>query len=116
MSQQAKPRFTPGPWAAHAGAMGNTSAIWGVRNDDSECVAVTKDTNNQTANAQRIVDCVNACEGINPKAVPAMREALICAEDALHAAMLAGNLPPTHYDLVIKPLRAALKLAGEGEG
>lgn len=28
------------------------------------------------ANAQRIIDCVNACEGINPQAVPDMLEAL----------------------------------------
>ena len=28
------------------------------------------------ANAERIVACVNACEGINPEAVPEMLEAL----------------------------------------
>lgn len=28
------------------------------------------------ANAQRIVDCVNSCEGINPEAVPDMLQAL----------------------------------------
>ena len=30
----------------------------------------------EEANAQRIVDCVNACEGINPKAVQDLLEAL----------------------------------------
>lgn len=35
------------------------------------------------ANAQRIVDCVNACEGINPKAVPEMLDALRKAYDEL---------------------------------
>jgi hypothetical protein len=29
----------------------------------------------QEANAQRIVDCVNGCEGINPKAAPQLLEA-----------------------------------------
>lgn len=31
---------------------------------------------NQNANARRIVECVNACEGINPDAVPELLAAL----------------------------------------
>lgn len=39
------------------------------------CVMIS-DWLNGEANAQRIVDCVNACEGINPEAIPDMVEAL----------------------------------------
>ncbi len=37
----------------------------------------------QASNARRIVACVNACEGINPEAVPELLEALKIAEDVI---------------------------------
>ena len=46
------------------------------------------------ANARRIVACVNACEGINPEAVPELRD--IC-ESIL--AKVAAAMPARHDDL-----------------
>lgn len=36
----------------------------------------SRDDETNHANAKRLVDCWNACEGINPEAVPALLEAL----------------------------------------
>ena len=45
------------------------------------------------ANADRIVACVNACEGINPEAVPMMLEALKATKDAYASHQLYDKCP-----------------------
>ncbi len=58
--------------------------------------------------AARIVACVNACEGINPEAVPLILEALHAAEDELmlfDSSMSAETL---------KKIRAAIAAATKG--
>lgn len=46
------------------------------------------------ANARRIVACVNACEGINPEAVPELLEALGLLLDGAEQAVKAGLIQP----------------------
>ncbi len=66
-----EPKHTPGPWRLEQnGPAYNLCSpdrarhfailVGMIRNQDSE----------HKANAERIVACVNACEGINPDAVP----------------------------------------------
>ena len=47
-----------------------------VNNDEWWDAEEKKCVEEVNANAQRIVDCVNACAGLNPKAVPRLLEAL----------------------------------------
>jgi len=44
-------------------------------------------------NARRIVDCINACEGINPDAVPSLLEAAMAAVQYDKAIRLSANNP-----------------------
>ena len=46
------------------------------------------DQDTEAANADRIIDCVNACAGINPEAVPDLLE--VC--QSIMAGVKAGNL------------------------
>lgn len=79
---------TPGQWSIlDESQAGHTPAI--VSNGKFICElrgprqdwSPSKETE---ANAHRIVACVNACEGINPEAVPAMLEALKEWNDIWH--------------------------------
>ncbi len=88
-------KHTPEPWHVSAPRAG-TAHGWEVRTYSGEKLAGVKLTNlvcqmshhprkqeEAHANAARIVACVNACEGINPEAVPKMLEALReCITDA----------------------------------
>ena len=79
-------RHTAGPWEVNRGSgtitgasNGTTSATVTVmpqwyRNHAGDGTHATQ--NRLDANASRIVDCVNACEGLNPAAVPDLLEAL----------------------------------------
>ena len=57
----------------------HTAEPWRTENGDVVCkegpIAAVMLPNDR-ANATRIVACVNACEGINPEAVPELLEAL----------------------------------------
>jgi len=88
-------RWTPGPWQTARLDLDRCRVdIETVeRGDDlpdqgytiAVCYSGAKD---EGANARRIVACVNACEGINPEAVPEMVEVLESVN-----GLLATNLP-----------------------
>jgi len=69
---------TPGPWKIFDGYGSDRSRpaiVDSIPDRDGRCVAnciaFAATTNPEAqANAARIVACVNACEGINPEAVP----------------------------------------------
>ncbi len=81
-----------------------------------------------TGNAERIVACVNACEGINPEAVPELLKAaktvhdlLVKAQVAYVSAQGAGrSIAPTHAKDKLSPcthvLHAAITKAEAGSG
>lgn len=71
------PKHTPGPWALDdpnemTSAVAETArhGIYGLFLSEEQCETNDRAFELDKANAQRIVDCVNACEGINPAAVP----------------------------------------------
>lgn len=68
-----EPKHTPGPWKYYFNPH-DANNIQIFRDEKPLHVAWVCDSTE--ANTQRIVDCVNTCEGINPKAVPEMLEAL----------------------------------------
>lgn len=86
-----------GWWSVLKGAWdvsGNQASNPGVV-ADSKYSAMLPDEN--AANAKRIVACINACEGINPKAVPGLLKAARGARAALtqnktHPADIAAAL------------------------
>jgi len=69
----------------------HTQALWEVNEDAAEInsgktIVVQfsqRFTKKEKTNAIHIVDCVNACNGINPKAVPNMLNLLQTASDCL---------------------------------
>ena len=55
---------------------------------------------NKEANGKRLRDCWNACEGINPEAVPALLEALKKTQAALRGAReMLRDIAPIEYAL-----------------
>ncbi len=100
-------KHTPEPWKVHHHSHINREQWLSILNGTfdithngaanpavvacSKYSAMTDEEN--LANAQRIVDCVNACEGINPKAVP---DLLGAAKYAL--ADLEGIAPAQYYN------------------
>lgn len=88
---------TPEPWLYRGGEVysessGRTVARCNIGGED----AVTE------ANGERIVACVNACNGINPKAVPDLLA-------ALEACLPVLDNPAMHWEL--KTARAAIAKA-----
>ena len=76
-------KHTSGPWqvAYYAGGDGNggyASSHYTIQKGEKKIVKTINAvaTEEDEANAARIVSCVNACEGINPDAAPDMLEAL----------------------------------------
>ena len=63
-------KHTPEPWKAVG------QDIRDGNEDNIVTVPYGDDPEQAEANARRIVSCVNACEGINPDAVPELLEAL----------------------------------------
>jgi len=75
--QKTSSAHTPAPWSIHPVRVDT------VHQHDSVVVHASSDNldvivsgDKSEANAQRIVDCVNACEGINPEAAPELLAAL----------------------------------------
>jgi chromosome segregation ATPase len=64
----------------------NESGIKGVRTITCQLKYGTPEENE--ANAKRIVDCVNACEGVNPEALP---DLLLALEDAFRLVKVVGR-------------------------
>ena len=91
-----KIQHTPGPW--HIDGYNMAAIIRDKGKRQFETLAVCGG-DNWMDNAARIVACVNACEGINPDAVPEMLEALkwvlqCCDPDG------DGNQPIQYKDAV----------------
>ena len=63
-------KHTPEPWE------NKTPGKYKAGNIYAEGEYICTTSGNAQANAERIVACVNACEGINPEAVPDLLEAL----------------------------------------
>jgi len=86
-----KTKHTTGKWIHNECESGPDGCIFhdirAQRKGFSITVATARGTN-QEANAERIVACVNACEGINPEAVPEMLKALQNIEND------SGTIPP----------------------
>lgn len=118
-----KPKHTPGPWRKYFTDLGNYTPAWGIEGfygPDGNCSLSPvchvyrhkedpEKIKESEANAQRIVDCVNACEGINPKAVSSMISALQEAESLLSVANTE------HFEIWLQhtyqSIASALKLA-----
>jgi hypothetical protein len=88
-----KPKHTPEPWSydesqedyvlySDSAWIGKTSLGYGVTPEGET-----------EANAARIVACVNACEGINPEAIPLMLEALKSVVSAFYKIPQADKFP-----------------------
>ena len=104
---------TPEPWEMskpYGGEAGGTCvAITGVISHYFE--GVNYNSEEEQANAERIVACVNACEGINPEAVGEMLKMLVKArmELKLREMNLEGN------DQLIDPIDDLIAKAKEGQ-
>ena len=101
-------QHTPGPWKVSTAnpyavntVSGGIATAHGT--DDANYSEFFPSTEQAKANARRIVACVNACEGINPEAVPDLLEALKDAVAAYDDADLDGA--------IIRRLRAAIAKA-----
>ena len=86
-------KHTPGPWMIGAGYNDATPGhVCAGRRLIAACRGYVNNRDPNTgdendANAEHIVRCVNACEGINPKAVPAMLQALELSLVAINASI-----------------------------
>jgi hypothetical protein len=111
-------QHTPGPWEVRFnGHKQRRIATTSTPNRHiADVVPVTYDYERaeatMEANAQRIVACVNACEGINPEAVPELLESL----DAL--IMIIDRTNPAWRDMrAVEKARAAItKATGRESG
>lgn len=104
-------KHTPGPWMIeniiHGGPRivhGEADAGTGFRDD----VKLFGDTGEGAANIERIVSCVNACEGINPEAVPLMVKAL---KDLVYFAGMGGDFASNASSLYDNAKAAIAKAA-----
>ncbi len=85
-------KHTPGPWRSGP----DPETVWA---NDAELIARTAPGEGHArahANAARIVACVNACEGINPEAVPDLVRALegLLADKYLSDPINADRMAP----------------------
>ena len=114
-------KHTEGPWLIskprHPGKDQENDRL--IHTKDGRHVAETFQYQNHSSpsgpsipNAQRIVACVNACEGINPEAVPDLLEALTrLVERINHNTDPLHTLPPALYNKYINQARAAIAKA-----
>lgn len=88
-----KTQHTPTPWKATQAGSG---ANWGIESGGRHIGVVIGIANPQQgkADAERIVACVNACEGINPEAVPEMLKELKHLATLLEPALNNGSKIP----------------------
>jgi hypothetical protein len=86
-------KHTPGPWTSRTNAESRRPVIRiiGTTPDEPIIAQVSTGANNPNGgdNALRIVACVNACEGIDPEAIPDLVEALETIRDWLRDPMSA---------------------------
>jgi len=85
-------KHTPGPWIV---GRGNRIYMGAAMEAREIAVATRSDPSIRAqaeANAARIVACVNACEGINPEAVPEIVKALGDLLDVVNWLQGSGNM------------------------
>ena len=92
-------KHTPGPWRA-IGCRPTVAKICAGGNNGlvADVSAYWFDTGQAEANADRIVACVNACEGINPDAVPGLLAALMELEEAASCLEADVDSAGTNHD------------------
>ena len=99
-------RHTPGPWRKVIAA-GETVLLndgtCPIGSDDGQAAVAGGD--DPEANADRIIACVNACEGINPKAVPVL---LAAVRDLLAAELYARRVGVTLDDHLTPSVRIGM--------
>ena len=98
-------KHTPGPW--RIGDAGHT--VFGPPNGEPAPKIIAGGLTR--ANARRIVACVNACEGINPEAVPDLLQAC----KAALAYMIDDKASDVSGERALSAIRAAIAKA-EGRG
>ena len=98
---------TPEPWYVH------NQSIYGNEENGYICT-----WSGRSADAQRIVDCVNACKGINPVAVPDLLEACKGALSVITDILKRDNLPIEEYEALVNEgirLKQAIAKAREAQ-
>ena len=106
---------TPGPWRKTTGYIASSAvphvvAVYVPPANTCMNWAAGAGTNEAEANGRRIVACVNACEGLNPEAVPDLLEAAYISADALEDnAYVSAYSPRTRA--AVKTIRAAIAKA-----
>ena len=85
-------KHTPGPWDYNGEMIFSSHGEIGPLNTKPrKILAVMDNYENWEDDASRVVDCVNACEGINPDAVHDLLEALENNFNALQEAFIILN-------------------------
>ena len=121
-----KTKHTSGPWqvAYYAGGDGNggyASSHYTIQKGEKKIVKTINAvaTEADEANAARIASCVNACEGINPDAVPdmleALKELLAMGQDGIIQRNETGKPTWSILDAIKTITQAAISKA-EGNG
>ncbi len=90
-------KHTPGPWKMFYGKICSPSceSLGFLSGEFTE-------RSHDLANALRVIACVNACEGINPKAVPDLLKALKEAKDQLIALCSYDDVPVSIFRAIAK--------------
>lgn len=116
-------KHTPGPWTYHHEPSLNRYAVRAEPFGTETILSISYwsrtpiwDRERAEADASRIVSCVNACDGINPEAVP---DLLAACEAALSFGEGHPDRTPSWHDARLATqltLRAAIaKAEGRGE-
>jgi len=108
-------KHTMGPWRVGTGTVTRmdceTKTVCGQGIVIAEAPAyIQEERPVRDANAARIVACVNACEGLNPAAIP---DLLAAAEEAL--ALHGDSYTPDDWNSAGRALRTAIRAAKGGE-
>lgn len=100
--------YSPGKlhqWWHHENMLGTEQKVSGRTRVLIRVENITGEPGEDSATADRLADCWNACEGISPEAVPLMHEALRAAYKAMAAA------DPVYFGNVLDMVRIAITKA-----
>ena len=115
-------KHTPEPWHV-TGYLGNERPVQAVgisAQGGTEVIQPTFDDDLAEINFERMVACVNACEGLNPEAVPEIvkvaRRYIAWQEMLFESAQEQGYKGPRGFwhSLITRDMEAALNKAKEG--
>jgi hypothetical protein len=101
-------KHTPEPWRASDTTQDVSAQVEGHDCRIVHAYHLQRFKHSAKANAQRIVDCVNACQGLNPAAVP---ELLSAAKDALESLKCLPDADKAWRITCIGQLEKAIALA-----